>query len=193
MKRNLILLILALLIALPIFGIATETAAPATPEVQETETAPTAPPSGPYGPRWRQFAPGMTAPQTGFVDEDNDGLCDNCGSTQGKNADAPGFIDENNDGVCDHFGTDEQGQGQGRMQAMQSRRRQMMERRQGVQNPGRRMMGGQSVQGRGRGMAGRGVQGNARGRNYQDDNNDGVCDRFDSSTQRNFGCGGNCR
>jgi hypothetical protein len=171
MKKNLIVLTLALLIALPVFGLATDTTTPVAPEVQATETTSTAPLGGQYGSRWRQTAPDTTAPQTGFVDADNDGECDNCGNALGTNPEAPNFIDENKDGVCDHFGTDEQGQGL-------------------IQGMFGRM---QNVQGRGQGMMGQGVQGNAQGSNYLDANNDGVCDNYNSNTQRNFGCGRNRR
>ena len=44
-----------------------------------------------------------------FVDEDNDGVCDNFGTgAQGGNGNGNGganFVDEDNDGVCDNFGT----------------------------------------------------------------------------------------
>ena len=152
MKKNLIILTLALLIALPVFGLAiAELATPVSPEVRASETTPE-----------------TTAPQTGFLDTDNDGVCDNCGNALGTNSDAPNYIDENKDGVCDYFGSAQQGQGQGRMQSMC---------------------------GRGQGMMGRGQQGqgNIQGQNYADANNDGVCDHFGTDTQRNFGPGRNRR
>ncbi|MHC1787469.1 MAG: hypothetical protein AB9880_10450 [Christensenellales bacterium] len=172
MKKNLIILSLALLIALPVFGLAADAATPAAPEVRAAETTPL---GGQYGRRWNQTAtPDTTAPQTGFVDANGDGLCDNCGSEQGKNTKAPNYIDENKDGVCDHFGTDQQGQGKGgRAQNAQGRGRGMRGHRQGAQ--------------------GREVQGNIQGQNYADANNDGVCDNFGSSVQRNFGHGRNRR
>jgi hypothetical protein len=152
MKKNLIILTLALVIALPVFGLAVaELTTSVAPEVQTTETTPVA-----------------TAPQTGFLDADNDGVCDNCGNALGTNSDAPNYIDENNDGVCDHFGTTLQGQRQGRMQGMM---------------------------GRGQGMMARGQQGqgNTQCPNYADVNNDGVCDNLGTGTQQNFGCGSNRR
>jgi hypothetical protein len=167
MKKNLLILTLALLVALPVLGLAADLTPVTTPETQTA--APIL-----YGPRWRQnAAPATTAPQTGYVDADNNGICDNCGNALGTNPDAPNFIDENKDGICDHFGTDEQGQRLGRMQGMRGRIQQMM--------------------GRGQGMMGRGIQGNVQGQNYADANNDGVCDNFGTDTQRNFGPGRNRR
>jgi hypothetical protein len=85
MKKNLIILTLALLIALPLFGLATaDLSAPLVPEAQ-----------------------------TNYIDADGDGLCDICGNEPGKNTQAPGFIDANVEGTCDHYGTDQQGQGRG--------------------------------------------------------------------------------
>ena len=137
MKKNLIVIALALIIALPVFGLAQETTAPA----EESQTTGTMPYGGQYGRRWNQTPPqgaddqtalspygmgsgrmnresGQAARQNGFVDENGDGVCDICGNEQGKNTEAPGFTDENNDGVCDHLGTDQQRQGRGRMRPM---------------------------------------------------------------------------
>ena len=136
MKKNLIVIALALIIALPVFGLAQETAAPA----EESQTTQAMPYGGQYGHRWNQAptqgADDQTAPQSPygfgrmnrgsaqaarqnrFVDENGDGVCDICGNEQGKNTEAPGFTDENNDGVCDHLGTDQQRQGRGRMRPM---------------------------------------------------------------------------
>ena len=47
----------------------------------------------------------------GFVDEDGDGICDNCGDGRGGGT---RFVDENGDGVCDYAGIG-MGQGRGRM------------------------------------------------------------------------------
>lgn len=186
MKKKLLLVVLALAIALPLAGLAAD-----VPETPETEA-----PATWYGPRWRQNAP--ATPPTGFVDENNDGVCDNCGNTQGANPDAPGFADEDNDGVCDNLGTTQQGQGrlqmmrirmqqmQGRMQQMQGR---MQQQGRGANMQGRHTMRGRmQQQGMGRGMA-RGAQGNAQGPNYQDENNDGVCDHRTAPAQRKFGPG----
>lgn len=166
MKKNLMILTMALMIALPVFGLAADAVTPAASEVQAAETTPVTPLGGQYGRRWNQTNPDTTVPQAGFVDADGDGVCDTCGNAQGTDPDAPNYIDENKDGVCDHFGTDEQGRGQGRMQEMRGRMQQMM---------------------------GRGVQGNAQGSNYLDANNDGVCDNYNGNTQRNFSHGRNRR
>ena len=50
---------------------------------------------------------------SGFVDENEDGVCDHAG----EGGQGPGFVDENEDGVCDHVGTGGMrgGQGAGRM------------------------------------------------------------------------------
>lgn len=184
MKKNLIALTLALLIALPVLGLAADVTAPVTPEAQATQTAPL---GGQYGRRWNQTAPETTVPQAGFADADNDGICDNCGNEQGKNTDAPYYIDENKDGVCDHFGTDGQGQGNRNMQAMRGRMQQMQGGMQNAQGRGQGMMG------RNQQAQGRGAQGNAQGPNYADANNDGVCDNLGTDTQRNVGPGRNRR
>ena len=194
MKKNLMILTMALMIALPVFGLAADAATPAAPEVQAAETTPVTPLGGQYGRRWNQTNPDETVPQAGFVDADGDGVCDTCGNAQGTDPDAPDYIDENKDGVCDHFGTDEQGQGQGRMQEMRGRMQQMMGRMQEMRGRMQQTMGrGQNAQGRGQGMMGLGVQGNTQGSNYLDANNDGVCDYYNGNTQRNFGHGRNRR
>lgn len=131
MKKNLIVIALALIIALPVFGLAQETAAPA----EESQAAGTMPYGGQYGRRWNQTPLEGTGLQDRFVDENGDGVCDICGNEQGKNAEAPGFTDENNDGVCDHLGTEGQRQGRGRMQSMRGGCR-MMNRMPGQENFG---------------------------------------------------------
>ena len=194
MKKNLMILTMALMIALPVFGLAADAATPAAPEVQAAETTPVTPLGGQYGRRWNQTNPDTTVPQAGFVDADGDGVCDTCGNAQGTDPSSPNYIDENKDGVCDHFGTDEQGQGQGRMQEMRGRMQQMMGRMQEMRGRMQQTMGrGQNAQGRGQGMMGLGVQGNTQGSNYLDADNDGVCDHYNGNTQRNFGHGRNRR
>ena len=194
MKKNLMILTMTLMIALPVFGLAADAATPAAPEVQAAETTPVTPLGGQFGRRWNQTNPDMTVPQAGFVDADGDGVCDTCGNAQGTDPSSPNYIDENKDGVCDRFGTDEQGQGQGRMQEMRGRMQQMMGRMQEMRGRMRQMMGrGQNAQGGGQGMMGLGVQGNTQGSNYLDANNDGVCDYYNGNTQRNFGHGRNRR
>ncbi len=112
MKKNLIILTLALLIALPLFGLAADAATPETAQLQAAQTAPL---GGQYGRRRSQtpVTPDTTAPRGSFVDADDDGKCDICGLEQGKNTSAPGFIDNDKNGVCDNLGTDQQGQGRG--------------------------------------------------------------------------------
>ena len=194
MKKNLMILTMALMIALPVFGLAADAATPAAPEVQAAETTPVTPLGGQFGRRWNQTNPDMTVPQAGFVDADGDGVCDTCGNAQGTDPSSPNYIDENKDGVCDRFGTDEQGQGQGRMQEMRGRMQQMMGRMQEMRGRMQQTMGrGQNAQGRGQGMMGLGVQGNTQGSNYLDADNDGVCDHYNGNTQRNFGHGRNRR
>lgn len=111
MKKNALILALALLVALPLFGLAAETAiAP----VEETPAA-TLPAGARFGRRWSQAPAEGTAPY-GFTDENADGVCDVCGMEQGRNTQAPGFVDADGDGVCDHSGTDLQHTFGGRMQ-----------------------------------------------------------------------------
>ncbi|MGI6687277.1 MAG: hypothetical protein ACOX6Y_02760 [Christensenellales bacterium] len=158
MKKTLVILVMALLIALPVFGLAAETATPAQ-----------------YGPRWRQNAPTVpttpavnpAAPKTNYVDADNDGICDNCGLAQGKNPNAPGFTDENGDGVCDHLGTTMQ-------RRFAAGSRQMMGARGGMH---KRSSGSTQRNAR----SGRGVQGAAQRQNYVDADNDGVCDNLSAA------------
>lgn len=130
MKKKMLLLVLALLLALPVLGLAAEsTEIPKAETVPESETAPEttvpfgmmrwhrrnstpgqADPSVPFGSgqrRWNQ-APGNLLP---FADENGDGLCDVCGREPGTNPQSPGFTDEDGDGVCDHLGTGRQPQG----------------------------------------------------------------------------------
>ena len=131
MKKNLIVIALALIIVLPVFGLAQETAAPA----EESQAAGTMPYGRQYGRRWNQTPLEGTGQQSRFVDENGDGVCDICGNEQGKNTEAPGFTDENNDGVCDHLGTDQQYQGRGQMRPMRGGCR-MMNRMPGQHNFG---------------------------------------------------------
>ncbi len=42
-----------------------------------------------------------TAPTTGFIDADGDGVCDNAGDCPNKER-AGGYVDADNDGVCDN-------------------------------------------------------------------------------------------
>ena len=89
MKKNLMILTMALMIALPVFGLAADAATPAAPEVQAAETTPVTPLGGQFGRRWNQTNPDTTVPQAGFVDADGDGVCDTCGNAQGTDPDAP--------------------------------------------------------------------------------------------------------
>ena len=151
MKKSLIVIALALVIVLPVFGLAQETAAPA----EESQATGTMPYGGQYGRRWNQTplegTEDQTAPQPScgrgfgrqngageqsrFADENGDGVCDIYGNEQRKNTEAPGFTDENNDGVCDHLGTDAQRQGRGQMRPMRGGCR-MMNRMPGPHNFG---------------------------------------------------------
>ncbi len=171
MKKNILILALALLIALPVFGLAAEAA---TAPAEETQTV--TPYGGQYGRRWNQNPETATQmpPQAGFVDENGDGACDLCGNEQDGNAKGPNFTDADGNGVCDHFGTGQQGRMNARMQSQRGFGRGMMARG-------------------GRQMQGRGAQGNAQGRNFLDSDNDGTCDNFSAGGQRNFGRGRNRR
>lgn len=164
MKKKLIVLSLALMLALPVLGLAGETDAQAPNELPAV------------GRRWRWNPPTSSTPTEtpapGFVDENNDGICDVCGQQQGTNPNAPGFVDENKDGVCDHLGTDQQGQNnlRNRLHAKRARMQQAQGGRGRQQQPGRNAAG----QAPGRNTV--------QGRNYQDGNKDGVSDNL--STQR---------
>lgn len=101
MKRMFVLM-LVLSLALPVLGLAAEATAP--------DTTPLAL-GAQRGRRWNTTPADPAAPQSNYVDENNDGLCDNCGTAQGTNPDAPGFVDADKDGVCDNLGTAQQYQG----------------------------------------------------------------------------------
>ena len=112
MKR-LFVLMLVLSLALPVLGLAAEVTT--TPDVTPLAYG------AQQGRRWNA-TPAVpadpAAPQSNYVDENNDGICDNCGTAQGTNPDAPGFVDADKDGVCDNLGTAQQYQGrmgQGRL------------------------------------------------------------------------------
>ena len=177
MKKSILILMLALIVALPLFGLTAETVTPPETDTQTVTPAP-APMGGMFGRRWNQ-APAQTTPPAGFADENKDGICDNCGQEPGKNTECPNFVDADGNGVCDRFGTDEQGQGMARMQGRRHFGR-------GMRPQGLRQAQGRGMQGN---VQGRGMQ----GRNFLDANNDGVCDNYNSNTQRNFGCGRNRR
>lgn len=46
----------------------------------------------------------------GYVDENGDGVCDNCTNGQGA---CPGYADADNDGICDNYGSGACGTGHG--------------------------------------------------------------------------------
>lgn len=46
-------------------------------------------------------ARGAQATCSGYIDENGDGICDNCGTNSGSCA---GFVDADGDGVCDNYG-----------------------------------------------------------------------------------------
>lgn len=153
-KTMLVILILALLASVPLFGLAETTQTP------DTNPAPTQS-FGQQRGRRRVWQP--EAPAGGFVDENQDGVCDNCGQIPGQNPQAPGFADENKDGVCDRFGTEAQrlnrrhGMGQGRTQQLK--------------------------RGRG-GMAQTQNRTNLQEKNFTDANQDGICDLFQNRTRQ---------
>lgn len=130
MKKRMLLMALALLLALPALGLAAEVAdVPEAEAAPEVETAPED--TFPYGMmRWhrRNTAPDQTEPSVPFgrgpgrwyqapvaplpfADENEDGICDVCGREPGKNPKASGFVDEDGDGICDHLGAEQQLQG----------------------------------------------------------------------------------
>ena len=137
--KKILVLMLAMAMLLPLMGLAE---APAAPEATaEVEAAPeTTQPVQGRGQQMRRRWQETEAP--GFVDENEDGLCDHCGAKAGEQG--SNFLDENKDGVCDHRETAEGGP-QGRMQ-------------RGKPMQGRGRMQGAGCRGRfmqGRGQAGR--------------------------------------
>ncbi len=169
MKKNLIALTLALLMALPVLGLAADVTAPVTPEVQAAQTAPL---GGQYGRRWSQTAPETTAPQA-----DASALLSPETGTDAQDQ------DENNIQAM-----------RGRMQKMMGRMQEMQGHMQEMQGRMQNAQGrGQGRMGRNQQAQGRGAQGNAQGPNYADANNDGVCDNLGTDTQRNIGPGRNRR
>jgi hypothetical protein len=131
MKNRTLSLILALGLALPVLGLAAAT--------DSSITIPAAEVNG-----------------SNYADENNDGICDNCGTAlQGTgrgqgvngyrmNANTAGsnYVDENNDGICDNCGTTLQGTG------------------------------------RGQGMHGQRMNANTACSSFVDANQDGVCDNY---------------
>lgn len=168
-KSSVLIVMLALALALPVFGLA-EAAATDTPATP----APTTPWGIGRGYRWQQTPP--AAPQNNFVDENQDGVCDNCGQTPGQNPQAPGFVDADQDGVCDKFGTQAQFQGRGMMGRQQGMRGQMQGMRGQMQGMRGRMHRMQNQ-----------TNGYQPGRGFVDANNDGICDLFQNNTPRQPG------
>ena len=187
MKELTVLLLAMLLAALPLMGLMEDTTAAEAPVETPAETPAAQAPR--WGWRWNQ---NQEQAQPPFVDENQDGVCDTCGQTPGQNPAAPGFTDEDQDGVCDHYvpgvgpGFQGRSQAQGRMPMMR----------------GRMMMGrGRMAQGRMGGRRG-GMQGpqgrGAQGPSFLDENQDGICDRFNPGTAQpwntpGFGPGRNRR
>lgn len=101
MTKKLFTLLLALALALPILGLAAEALPEAAPADDALDAAPWGGQRGRYARR---------APRTGYLDQNNDGICDNCGQAQGQDPDVPGFVDEDKDGVCDNCGAAQQAQ-----------------------------------------------------------------------------------
>lgn len=156
MKTRTLIFVLALSLLLPVYGLA----ASATDVPETTVTTPAAETATRYGGQFgRRFSTSTTQATAGryFVDENNDGVCDNCGlahagAGQGTNTACANFVDANNDGVCDNYGTAAQGTGFGRGRSGQQ-------------------------------AGGRGMKANATGTNYVDADNDGVCDNFGTAQQ----------
>ena len=109
--------------------------------------------------------------QQGFVDEDGDGVCDNCaGGGRG-----PGFTDTNNDGVCDHAPAGGRGSGF------------VDEDGDGVCD-----QAVNGARGQRRGFVdedGDGICDNCgtSGRGFVDEDDNGVCDHFEDSDQQRPG------
>ncbi len=180
MKTRMLMLMLALSLALPVLGLAAEATQPApaaTEPTEQTEQATDA--TAPYGMgRNRRWNNTQKTPGTNYMDENNDGVCDNCGlsgQAPGRGQ-GPNFADENKDGVCDHF-TD------GGMMMRRKAQRSAMTGMRGRKAMGRGMQAGPGV----------GQAPNAQGPNYADENNDGVCDFFRNAQPAQRGPGRNRR
>jgi hypothetical protein len=108
--------------------------------------------------------------QSGFVDADGDGVCDNCGQGMGNpNAPRQNFVDEDGDGVCDNCGA---GSGQG------------------PHGPGYGNGAGQNfVDEDGDGVCDNCGQGNGPMANFVDANGDGVCDNMGQNAGQGRGQG----
>ncbi|NLD35201.1 MAG: hypothetical protein GX653_09865 [Clostridiales bacterium] len=186
MKTRVLILMLALSLALPVLSLAAEATQPATAPAATEQAEQTADTTAPFGMgRNRRWNAAPTAPGTNYADENNDGVCDNCGQpgqAPGRGQ-GPNFTDENNDGVCDHFAD-------GNMAMM----RRKMQRSAMAGMRGRKSFG-PGMQGR-PGMGARPGMGqapNAQGPNYADENNDGVCDNLPSTQPAQRGPGRNRR
>lgn len=167
MKKLSLALVLMLLLALPVFGLAeseTQESPEATPAA--TQQAPA------YGRgRFRKAAP-ETAPQgRNFTDANNDGVCDNCEEN---------FVDLNKDGICDNCAQASGGRMTGRNQQTKGRGNKAQSNGRGnrAQAPGR----GNQAQTNGQGGLNRNQSTNP---NFVDSDNDGVCDHFQNNTQNN--------
>ncbi|HJF65413.1 MAG TPA: hypothetical protein K8U77_04755 [Slackia equolifaciens] len=131
-------------------------------------------------------ARGAQATCSGYVDENGDGICDNCGTNSGSCA---GFVDADGDGVCDNYGNGCYGHGSHGWC-------------QGGACGGYVDADGDGVCdncGANAGSCpgfvdadGDGVcdnYGNGAGAGYVDSNNDGVCDNYGTGAGNGYGCG----
>lgn len=146
MLKRLMLLALVMALLLPSLAMAEEAA---TNDPQATQ-APSLTQGG--GRRWRQqpAQPDNQEAKSRYVDENQDGICDNCGQQPGSNTKAPGFVDADGDGLCDHLS--EAGQRKGNMMPGQGRRGQGRGKMQGQ---GRHQRQGRPHQGMPMGPGGR--------------------------------------
>lgn len=161
MKKLSLALVLMLLLALPVFGLAESETQEAAPETSQTQQAPA------YGRgRFRKAAPETAPLGQNFTDADNDGLCDNCEEN---------FVDLNKDGICDNCAQASDGRMTGRNRQTKGRGNKGGNR---AQAPGR----GNQAQTNGQGGLNRNQPTNP---NFVDSDNDGVCDHFQNDTPNN--------
>lgn len=167
MKKLSLALVLMLLLALPVFGLAES-------ETQESpEAAPAATRQAPAYSRgrFRKVAPETAPLGQNLTDANNDGLCDNCEEN---------FVDLNNDGICDNCAQASGGRMMGRNQQTKGRgnKAQPIGRGNRAQAPGR----GNQAQANGQGGMNRNQPTNPY---FVDENKDGVCDHFQNYTPNN--------
>lgn len=112
MKKSTFVIVVALVVALCVPAVAFAALMPSPSRVAERAACPayavqrvaTQSEEGVGGqsPRGYHHPEGHRGVCGGYVDADNDGVCDNCDAAASS---CPGFVDENGDGACDAYGS----------------------------------------------------------------------------------------